>query len=412
VADDNHLAQLRLGVGAWNQWRRLNPDTTPELSGVELEGLQLVGVDLSKADLKNCRFIQCDLTEADLSDSDLQEAEFTSCNCQGATFLEANAQAAQFHLTDLTAATLALANFSKAQLETEELVKADLEYTNLSGALLSGVSLRDATCGETNFAGADLEEADFTNANVFRADLTDANLWAAVGLEMDNCRIVNARLWPYSKDRWSVLRHRYTGPRLAINLLLIALFFLPLVLKGSALWGISELERVALSGGGAMRGVSVSIDCERAESGTLTLNSPSGINNVGCRNLPIWKLLLGVNGPYGHFMPALTIILLLYQCCNFWMTYQVALLRDAEERSGYSPVKSIERNDLDFGKLVPKHLRFAEIIVNRVYWFLTEPFYPELYKVHQLLRFAYWIAFCAFVLRAIEFLTARIILLG
>lgn len=59
MASEKHLALLRQGVSVWNEWRRSNPDTTPDLSGASLEGTYLenvnfAGANLAGADLSKC----------------------------------------------------------------------------------------------------------------------------------------------------------------------------------------------------------------------------------------------------------------------------------------------------------------------------------------------------------------------
>ncbi len=38
MANPEHLKILKQGVEAWNQWREQNPQTKPDLSGVDLGG--------------------------------------------------------------------------------------------------------------------------------------------------------------------------------------------------------------------------------------------------------------------------------------------------------------------------------------------------------------------------------------
>jgi uncharacterized protein YjbI with pentapeptide repeats len=56
MANDEHVAMLRKGVDAWNEWRRQNlpllfqPDfAEANLSGADLSGAVLSGADLSNA---------------------------------------------------------------------------------------------------------------------------------------------------------------------------------------------------------------------------------------------------------------------------------------------------------------------------------------------------------------------------
>ncbi len=55
MANDEHVAQLKEGVGAWNEWRKQNPDIRPDLSEAYLCEANLAGANLGGADLTGCR---------------------------------------------------------------------------------------------------------------------------------------------------------------------------------------------------------------------------------------------------------------------------------------------------------------------------------------------------------------------
>ena len=38
MANEEHLARLKQGVAAWNQWRRAHPEIQPDLDGAPLRG--------------------------------------------------------------------------------------------------------------------------------------------------------------------------------------------------------------------------------------------------------------------------------------------------------------------------------------------------------------------------------------
>jgi hypothetical protein len=66
MANEEHLALLKQGVEAWNEWKANNPDIRPDLSfatgnGITIRGAKLSGVDLSRANLS-----RADLSRADL----------------------------------------------------------------------------------------------------------------------------------------------------------------------------------------------------------------------------------------------------------------------------------------------------------------------------------------------------------
>jgi uncharacterized protein YjbI with pentapeptide repeats len=118
VANDEHLALLRRGTAIWNEWRRHNSDSKP---------------DLREADLR-----EADLVAADLSGADLSVA-------------------------DLRAADLSVAGLDGANLRAADLRRADLRWANLSGADLVEANLRGAFLFETIFADVDLTATNGLN---------------------------------------------------------------------------------------------------------------------------------------------------------------------------------------------------------------------------------------------------------
>jgi hypothetical protein len=62
MANENHLAKLKEGVAAWNDWRR-KAKPSPDLSGANLSRADLSRADLSKTILGYTIFADCDLSE-------------------------------------------------------------------------------------------------------------------------------------------------------------------------------------------------------------------------------------------------------------------------------------------------------------------------------------------------------------
>ena len=79
MANQEHLAKLREGARAWNQWQEENPTVKADLSGADLGGANLTranltGADLGGANLTRANLGGANLTRADLTEADLSEA--------------------------------------------------------------------------------------------------------------------------------------------------------------------------------------------------------------------------------------------------------------------------------------------------------------------------------------------------
>jgi hypothetical protein len=62
-----HLARLRQGVAAWNQWREANLDIRPDLTGAHLTRVDLAGAHLARADLAGAHIAWTIFSDVDLS---------------------------------------------------------------------------------------------------------------------------------------------------------------------------------------------------------------------------------------------------------------------------------------------------------------------------------------------------------
>lgn len=185
MANGEHLALLKQGVDAWNQWKANNPDIRPNLSfatgkGIIIRDAKLSGVDLSRADLS-----RADLSRADLIGANLREANFNEAYLSKAELIGADLSEADLSSADLIGANLIGTNLSGAKLNGADLSKANLRGTDLSGAKLigaklSGANLSGAKLIGANLSGAHLGGANFKGANLSMANLSMANLTGAL----------------------------------------------------------------------------------------------------------------------------------------------------------------------------------------------------------------------------------------
>lgn len=200
MANGEHLALLRQGVDAWNEWRANNPEIKPnlsfatgngitsrgaKLSGVDLSRTNLSRVDLSKADLIGAKLSDANLSEAYLSEVDLIGANLMGADLRGSDLISANLIGANLSQVYLSGADLSKANLSGADLVGAKLIGAKLSGANLSGANLTGANLSGAYLRGTNLKGANLKGANLSLANLSLANLRrakalDANFHKAI----------------------------------------------------------------------------------------------------------------------------------------------------------------------------------------------------------------------------------------
>ena len=79
-----------------------------------------------------------------------------------------------------------------------------------------------------------------------------------------------------------------------------------------------------------------------------------------CRSYRVIELLVGADGRW--WTVALAIALLLYNLARALLTYRIALLRDAEERSGYTPALRSYRQLMTIHRFVMRPLIVIAII--------------------------------------------------
>lgn len=76
MANPEHLAKLKEGVAAWNEWREQNPDIRPDLSAADLSSANLYAADLSSADLRGANLSWANLRGANLTDADVTNLRY------------------------------------------------------------------------------------------------------------------------------------------------------------------------------------------------------------------------------------------------------------------------------------------------------------------------------------------------
>jgi uncharacterized protein YjbI with pentapeptide repeats len=212
MANPEHIAKLKEGIEAWNQWRgqlskanavpsRSEPGEI-DLSNANLEaarlvgrkqtggleteyvGTRLIGINLRQANLRRANLRRADLNVADLLEADLSGATLMGADLGGADLSGANLRGADFRRAYLCGASISGAQLCGANFRRSNLRKANLSNSNLLGATfveaeLHSADLTGANLQSANFENARLNDAKLANANLCEADLHSADLSGA-----------------------------------------------------------------------------------------------------------------------------------------------------------------------------------------------------------------------------------------
>jgi len=217
LANPEHLAKLKEGVEAWNQWRKQNPEVRPDLRKANLGGGFLEHVDLRRADLR-----EANLREARLSGAELQGADFREAILIGADLTTAHLDRASLSPAYLSKARLVGAKLTEADLRGADLTEAILIRANLRQAKLTRAGLNRALLLNAHLIGADLCEADLSGADLGEANLVGANLRGAdlsrTGLVETNLETANLTgCSVYGISAWNVRLERAIQSNLVIT---------------------------------------------------------------------------------------------------------------------------------------------------------------------------------------------------
>ena len=127
MANEEHVAILKKGVAAWNEWRRENPDIRPNLSGANLRRAHLYGADLSGADLS-----RADLSEAPLVSADLTGANLTGSRVYGVSVWRSKLEGAKQQ-------NLVITRIDEPQITVDHIEVAQFIYVTLNNQKIRDV---------------------------------------------------------------------------------------------------------------------------------------------------------------------------------------------------------------------------------------------------------------------------------
>ncbi|MBD2342228.1 pentapeptide repeat-containing protein [Calothrix sp. FACHB-156] len=205
MVNDEHYAQLKKGVEAWNEWRLIEPNIIPhliqvDLSGFDLSGANFSGANFSGANLTGAKLREVDLTWANLNGANLSEVDLTWANLNGT----------KLRGSKLNDVNLSQANLSRADLSGANLNGANLNGANLNGTNLNGTKLRGSKLNDVNLSQANLSRADLRGTELSRADLRESDL---SGLDLSRLDLSGANLSGANLSRTQVLGTDFTDAK-------------------------------------------------------------------------------------------------------------------------------------------------------------------------------------------------------
>jgi len=187
MADPEHIRILKEGVEAWNDWRKENPDITPDLSGAELSGTR-----------RGCVVQNFERSDDNLSYSDLSEADFNRANLSNAV------------LVGVTIKHLREACLEGASLPGAHLEHADLWTANLRGAMLWDAHMEGANLMHAKLELASLWRASLQSADLFNSDISGANF---MGVNLEGAHVASIHYNRKTKFRGIRIETAYGSQR-------------------------------------------------------------------------------------------------------------------------------------------------------------------------------------------------------
>jgi hypothetical protein len=289
----------------WNEWvakeKEKDPEFGPSLAGEDLTDFNFVFRNFPGAFFMETNLSGVDLSSADFSDATLLRANFSNCRGIFTSFKRAN---------------ISQADFSNSDFKTAEFTGANLFATNLSNANLVSA----------NFSSAYLRFAKLFKADIAGTDLSGADLRDCKGFVLDENFIKETKFSPNSKDPWSQLRRKYTGVMVFFNLIFLSIFV-----------GSNAIEAFFWKGVNILQSEYNEYSTDNPEKHS-TWKIPTVCLSENCAEpRPIWQIIIGAHKGITECL--LIILLIAYNLARALFTWWVGLLRDAEERSNYSPSK-------------------------------------------------------------------------
>ena len=183
MANEEHLALVRLGAGALREWRQARPKARLDLTGASLNSLDLSQANLEGADLTGASFYRSSLAGANLRRANLRGVSFDTVALPGADMVHADLRGANARGVDFSRANLSWAALDSA------IVSANLSHATLQGASLRDTNLINADLSDANLSGSYLVRTRLQNSTLSRTDVSRVTLHGCIFVDCDlsNC---------------------------------------------------------------------------------------------------------------------------------------------------------------------------------------------------------------------------------
>ena len=247
---------------------------------------------------ENIRLDGVSMPNAAIKDIDLGRCSFMGADFSGSTF-----ENVECYLSFFDRAKMSLCSFKKC----------DFVACRFIGAALIGCRMTRCDFFLSLFNDATLTGARFAHTNLDKCNLNSADLGGAKGHVFSRNSIDRTVLSIDAPDPWSILRRKYTGPMLAIQLSLFLMYIFSYVIDAYLLSASSAI----IAQGDPLR---------------------SAIEQMGAEVVPAWWVLIGgLDGAWGIFGFSM---LLVYNVLRFVVTVRTSTIRDHEDRIRITPAAS------------------------------------------------------------------------
>jgi uncharacterized protein YjbI with pentapeptide repeats len=316
----------------WNRWSsRYSVKIPIHLEGACLNQTHLENACLSRVHLENAKLFRADLKNADLSHAHLENASLRLAHLENADLYDAHLENADLRLAHLENAGLRLAHLKNSGLSDAHLENTDLSYARLENANLSDAHLENARLSFAILNGVDVR-------------------WCR-GLKFDLNQVDRLLIEGKAPDPWSELRRKYSGPLFMVHLLLLVAFLLPyaghLMILTAESRSYSQLEQYLEAQDEMPEQVEPASPIEKVKTAVQqpgqSFHAAIGrykrkFEQTHTKTKAFWPLFGWTRTDvWGRCYFFITIVILIYNGLRGYLTYNVSILRDAEERSRITP---------------------------------------------------------------------------